>query len=213
VKGRVTIARKKRIEQYRQRTQQIVTASAQLIHEKGFHGTTLQDVADRLDFTKAALYYYVQDKEDLLFRIHMQTLEMTLAAVEAIVRSERTPPAKLRAFIDNQVRMVVGHPDLFTVYFNEKSHLTEEHAEAATKIERQIVQAITGAIREGVAAGFFHDVDPTVAAFAVMGASSWVYRWYRPQGRLSVEEVSEALQKVMLSGLETTKEQTTERRD
>ena len=202
LKGSVAIARKKRIEQHLHRTQEIVTASAQLIHEKGFHGTTLQDVADRLDFTKAALYYYVQDKEDLLFRIHMQSLEITLAAVEAIMRSDVPPPARLRAIIDNQVRLVASHPDLFAVYFNEKAHLTGEHFDSATKIERQIVQTVTGVIREGIAAGFFHNVDPTVAAFAVMGASSWVYRWYRPQGRLSIEEVSEILQKVMLCGFE-----------
>jgi len=202
LKGSGAIARRKRIEHHRQRTQQIVTASAQLIHQKGFHGTTLQDVAEQLDFTKAALYYYVHDKQDLLFRIHMQALEMALAAVESIAQSERTPPDKLAAFIDNQVRMIASHPDLFTVYFHEKAQLTAEHHEAVTQKERQIVHAIAEVIRDGVATGCFQQVDPTVAAFTIMGASSWVYRWYRPQGRHSIEEVSQILQTVLLSGLE-----------
>lgn len=159
-------------------------------------------MADQLDFTKAALYYYVEDKQDLLFRIHMQTLEMALAAVESIVQSERIPPARLRAFIDNQVRMIASHHELFTVYFHEKAHLTAEHHEAVTSRERQIVRAIAGVIRDGVATGYFQQVDPTVAAFTIMGASSWVYRWYRPLGRLSIEEVSQILQTVLLSGLE-----------
>ena len=159
-------------------------------------------MADQLDFTKAALYYYVQDKQDLLFRIHMQTLEMALAAIESIVQSNRSPPDKICAFIDNQVRMIANHPELFAVYFNEKSHLTAEHAEATTNIERQIMHVVADVIRAGNDAGFFQDVDPTVAAFAVMGASSWVYRWYRSQGRLSIEEISKILQTVILSGLE-----------
>jgi TetR/AcrR family transcriptional regulator, cholesterol catabolism regulator len=57
-------------------------------------------------------------------------------------------------------------------------------------------------LREGMATGAFQDVDPTVAALAALGASSWVYRWYRPGGRLSVDEVSNILQRVILSGLE-----------
>jgi len=202
LKGNTTIARRKHLEQHQRRTEQIVTTSAQLIQEKGFDGTTLQEVAAELDVTKAALYYYVKDKEDLLFRIHLHTLELALASVEAIVQSEQPPAAKVRALIDNQVRLITSRPELFTVYFNEKAHLSAEHGEAATRLERQIVQRMAMVLREGMATGAFQDVDPTVAALAALGASSWVYRWYRPGGRLSVDEVSNILQRVILSGLE-----------
>jgi TetR/AcrR family transcriptional regulator, cholesterol catabolism regulator len=152
--------------------------------------------------TKAALYYYVKDKEDLLFRIYQHTLELALASVEAIVQSEQSPATKVRALIDNQVRLITSRPELFTVYFNEKAHLSAEHNEAATRLERQIVQLIALVLREGIEALAFQDVDPTAAAFAVLGASSWVYRWYRKGGRLSVDEVSILLHRVILSGLE-----------
>lgn len=155
-----------------------------------------------MDVTKAALYYYVKDKEDLLFRIHRHTLELALASVEAIVQGAQSPADKVRALIDNQVRLITSRPELFTVYFNEKAHLSAEHAEAVTNLERQIVQRMTVVLRDGMVAGVFQDMDPTVAAFAVLGASSWVYRWYRPGGRLSVDEVSTNLQAVILSGLE-----------
>jgi TetR/AcrR family transcriptional regulator, cholesterol catabolism regulator len=202
LKGNSTIARRKHLEQHQRRTEQIVTTSAQLIQEKGFHGTTLQEVAEELDVTKAALYYYVKDKEDLLFRIYQHTLELALASVEAIVQSEQPPAEKVRALIDNQVRLITSRPELFTVYFHEKAHLSAEHGEVATRLERQIVQRVAMVLREGIASGAFQDIDTTVAAFSVLGASSWVYRWYRPGGRLSVGEVSTILQRVILSGLE-----------
>ena len=132
----------------------------------------------------------------------MQTLEMALAAVEAILQSQQPPAVKVRLFIDNQVRLIVSRPDLFTVYFNEKAYLTPEHSEAVSTIERQIVHAIATILRDGIAAGSFQEVDPTVAAFALLGASSWVYRWYRPAGRLSIDALSHTLQTVILSGLE-----------
>jgi len=202
VKGPITIARRKQPEQHQRRTEQIVTTSAHLIQEKGFHGTTLQDVAEELDVTKAALYYYVKDKEDLLFRIYTQTLELALASVEAIAQRAQSTADKVRALIDTQVRLITSRPELFTVYFNEKAHLSDEHREAVTQLERQIVHAVISVLREGMAAGALQEVDPIVAAFAVLGASSWVYRWYRPGGRLSVDEVSTILQAILLSGLE-----------
>lgn len=196
------MARKKSPEHHQERQEQIVQASAQLIQEKGFHGTTLQDVADQLDFTKAALYYYVEDKQALLFRIHQQLLEMVLAAVETIVKSEQTATEKVSQFLDTHIRLIANHPELFTVYFHEKSQLNPEHAAEATRMERQIVSALEIMLREGIEAGAFEALDPTVAAFALLGTSSWVYRWYRPQGRLSVEEVSDMLRKIVLRGLE-----------
>lgn len=196
------MARKKRLELHHERREQIVQASARLIQEKGFHGTTLQDVADQLDFTKAALYYYVEDKQELLFRIHEQALTMLLEAVEAIVQSDQPAAAKICAFIDTQVHIIINRLDLFTVYIHERSYLLPEHAEVVTNMERQIVRTLQTIIREGIATGAFEPLDPTIAAFAILGASSWVYRWYRPQGRLSIEEISKALQRVVLGGLE-----------
>jgi len=200
---RVIIARKKRPEQHQLRTQQILHASAQLMQERGFQGVTLQDVADELAFTKAALYYYIEDKQDVLFRIFLQTLDLALESAEETLRSELSPPEKIRVFIDRQVHLIAEHPELFTVYFNEKGHLTEEHAQAASEKERQIVHAIATIYRDGVNDGSFCQLDPTVATFAMMGVTNWVYRWYRPGGRLSIEEVSKMLQQIALQGVES----------
>src|SRR5215831_18866879 len=113
MKGQIAIARRKQPELHQRRTEQIVTTSAHLIQEKGFHGTTLEEVAEELEVTKAALYYYVKDKEDLLFRIHRHTLELALASVEAIMQSEQPPADKVSALIDTQVRLITSRPELF----------------------------------------------------------------------------------------------------
>jgi AcrR family transcriptional regulator len=197
-----TIARKKQSEQHQWRTQQILLASARLMRQKGFQGMTLQDVANELDFTKAALYYYVEDKQDVLFRIFLQALDMAVEMTESILHSQLSPSEKIRAFIDRQVHMIADYPELFTVYFNEKQHLSEEHALAATQRERQIVDAVATIYQEGSANGSFCDLDPMVATFAIMGTVNWVYRWYRPDGPRSLAEISQILQQATLRGLE-----------
>ena len=201
-KERWSYGEKKSQELHRERQEQIIQASAQLMQERGFQGMTLQEVADQLECTKAALYYYIEDKQALLFRIHSQVMTLLLEEVDRILRTDQSATLKARAFIESQVHLVANHPALFTVYFHEKNQLKPEHGEAVTQMERKIVRALETILRKGIESGDFELVDPTVAAFTIFGASSWVYRWYRPQGRLSIDEVALIVQRMVLQGVE-----------
>jgi AcrR family transcriptional regulator len=172
------------------------------MQQRGFAGTTVEDVTGQLDLTKAAFYYYVQNKEELLFQISTQTLELADAGIAAIERSAEPPERKLTAMVDSFVRLVAERPAFFTVYFQEKGHLAPEHLKTVTRIERKIVGAIERVIREGTASGAFRAVDPAVAAFAVLGMCFWVYKWFRPEGRSSVDEVSQTFQGLVLRGVQ-----------
>jgi AcrR family transcriptional regulator len=159
-------------------------------------------VTGQLDLTKAAFYYYVQNKEELLFQISTQTLELAEARIAAIERSAELPEEKLASMIDSFVRLVAERPAFFTVYFQEKGHLAPEHLRTVTRIERKIVGAIERVIREGTAGGAFRAIDPAVAAFAVLGMCFWVYKWFRPAGRSTVDEVSATFQALALRGVQ-----------
>jgi TetR/AcrR family transcriptional regulator, cholesterol catabolism regulator len=196
-----TPGRLRQAEQRRRRTQEILERSAQLIREKGFPGTTVEDVADQFDVTKAAIYYYVKDKQELLLQIHLQTLELALATVDEIAASDLTPPEKLRAFIRRHVGMIGERLDLFTVYFNEKHHLRSDDYATVTALERRLVDTLTRIYADGVASGYLRDLDPTVAALSILGMGSWIYRWYRPDGRLSLEQIAALMETVALEGM------------
>ncbi len=183
------------------RRQAILDAGALLMQQRGFVGTTVEDVTDHLDLTKAAFYYYVENKEELLFQISTQTLELADASISAIERSSAPADRKLTQMIDSFVRLVAERPSFFTVYFQEKGHLAPEHLRSVTKIERKIASALERVVRDGTAAGLFRKVDPAVAAFAILGMCFWVYTWFRPEGRASVAEVSAAFQTLGLQGL------------
>ena len=171
------------------------------MRERGFVGTTVEDVTDQLDLTKAAFYYYVENKEALLFQISTQTLELAEAGVSAIERSSAPPDEKLARMIDSFVRLVAERPAFFTVYFQEKGHLAPEHRRTVIKSERQIAGALERVLRDGASLGLFQAVDPAVAAFGILGMCFWVYTWFRPKGRATVDEVSAAFQSLALRGL------------
>jgi AcrR family transcriptional regulator len=182
------------------RRQDIFDAAALLMRRRGFVGTTIEEVAKQLAVTKAALYYYVENKEELLYQISTQTLGLALERIGALARSDAAPAKKLSEVIDTFVHLVAERPEFFTVYFQEKGHLSREHLRSVTKTERRIVDAVRTIYDEGVAAGKFRKLDPAVATFGLLGLCFWVYQWYRPAGRLSVEQVSAAFQDLAAHG-------------
>ena len=172
------------------------------MQQRGFVGTTVEDVTGHLDLTKAAFYYYVENKEELLFQISTQTLALADSSIAAIERSSATPDQKLAQMVDSFVRLVAERPAFFTVYFQEKGHLGADHLKAVTRVERKIASALERVLREGMSSGAFRrGQDPAVAAFGILGMCFWVYKWFRPSGRSSVDEVSAAFQALALTGL------------
>jgi AcrR family transcriptional regulator len=183
------------------RRQAILDAGALLMQDRGFVGTTVEDVTDHLDLTKAAFYYYVENKEELLFQISTQTLELADASISAIERSSEAADRKLGQMIDSFVRLVADRPSFFTVYFQEKGHLAPEHLKTVTRIERKIATALERVVRDGTSTGLFRKTDPAVAAFALLGMCFWIYKWFRPAGRATVDDVSTTFQALALQGL------------
>lgn len=171
------------------------------MQQRGFVGTTVEDVTGHLDLTKAAFYYYVENKEELLFQISTQTLALADASIAAIERSSATPDRKLAQMVDSFVRLVAERPAFFTVYFQEKGHLGADHLKAVTRIERKIATALERVLREGMTSGAFRAADPAVAAFGILGMCFWVYKWFRPAGRSNVDQVSATFQALALGGV------------
>src|SRR3977135_4285730 len=112
------------------------------MQQRGFVGTTVEDVTDQLDLTKAAFYYYVENKEELLFQISTQTLALADASIAALARSAAPPERKLALMTDSFVRLVAERPAFFTVYFQEKGHLDADHLKTVTRVERKIVRSL-----------------------------------------------------------------------
>src|SRR5258708_30714965 len=92
--------------------------------------------------------------------------------------------------VDSFVRLVAERQSFFTVYFQEKGHLAPDHLKTVTRIERKIADALERVLRDGMAAGTFGKSDAAVAAFAILGMCFWGYKWFRPEGRSTVHDVS-----------------------
>jgi AcrR family transcriptional regulator len=180
--------------------ERILEAGARLIHEKGYQATTIQDVADELEFSKAAFYYFVRNKQELLQQILLRTLTGALDTVVAIVHGPGQPDEKLLLVMDSFVRMVAERPETFSVYFRERAHLAPPHRDAATAMERRIAAELRHLYKEGVAAGRLREVPDEAAVFALLGMCFWTYEWFRADGRLTPAALSAAVRTLAAHG-------------
>jgi len=172
----------------------------QVFKRRGFRASTLEDVARQLNVTRPALYHYILDKQELLYQIYDQTMTKAMAEAERIVANSEEPHRRLRRLIRSYVELV-GQHDMFTIVFQDKAQLKPEHFAAITRRERAFVRLFETVYRDGVRKGEFRPLAPTIVAFGSIGMCSWIYKWFDPQGRLSLEQVADLFGDVVLTGV------------
>lgn len=182
------------------RREEILHAALRAFRHRGYHRTTLDDIARRLGVRKTALYHYFPDKEAILYECHRESL-VELDRIVAETRRLETPRERLRHVIREHVRVMTdtleGSPLAFEVTAFSKGP-REEIIAARDRYERELRRILASGMRTGA----FQKGDAKVAAFAVLGAINWIARWYRPEGALQAEELGDRFADLFLGGLE-----------
>lgn len=185
--GRVARKRIRRINE-------ILRVAAEVLGERGYQGTSLEEVADRLDLAKASLYHYFASKEALFSAALGTAAEEVIGRLTAIADEEGSAAQRLRRLIVEQVRFT-------TEEYPELSRLFLRRFEWPESIDQKIHdwQARHDAIfkrviEEGAAAGELRVADPGVARQCLIGAVNFVPFWgYKPDGRYSNDELVEVV--------------------
>jgi AcrR family transcriptional regulator len=187
-----------RAKRSRRRTE-ILHAALRAFRERGYHATTLDDIAERLGVGKTALYHYFPDKEAILFACHQESL----AELDRILRGARryaSATERLAYVIREHVRVMTdtleGSPLAFEV-----PALSPARQRPIIAARDRYELALRRMITEGIAAGEFREVESKIAAFAILGAINWIARWYRPEGSLHAQELGRQFADHLVGGL------------
>jgi AcrR family transcriptional regulator len=187
-------------EKRRRRQEEILHAALRAFRDKGYHATTLDDIAARLGIRKTALYHYFRDKEAILHACHRESLAEVGGLLEEARRRHTSAAERLAFVIREHVRVMTdtleGSPLAFEVSALSPAHQAEIIA-ARDRYERGLRDLIV----RGVADGEFRSVDPKTAAFAIFGAINWIARWYRPEGSLHAAELGAEFADHLVGGL------------
>jgi AcrR family transcriptional regulator len=183
------------------RRAEIYRTAAAIIRERGFAGTSVNDIARALGMTKAGLYHYISGKEALLFEIMNFGMERVDAEVVRPVKGVRDPADRLRQLLVRHARIATRARGAVSLVMEETRALPPPLRKKIMRRMRAYFDVVRDTLKELEAAGQLQDVDPTVAAFSLFGTIHWLPRWFRPGGRLTVEDAADEIAKVALHGI------------
>jgi AcrR family transcriptional regulator len=182
-----------------QRLEDIVETGIKVFHERGYDAGTLDDVAEVLQLRRASLYHYLRSKGELLYLIFDRAIKKALERLDQIADID-DPKVQILAFVEHQARMVAQDPGLFAVAFDHRTRLEKEFADRILQDERDYVRRVTAMVERAKQAGMFAEVDPRHAAHALIGISTWVYKWFDPE-RDNYSDVARDLVAIVRVGL------------
>ncbi|PXY18949.1 hypothetical protein BAY60_29420 [Prauserella muralis] len=197
---RPAVGRKRRKQHARR--QEVLDTAARMFFERGYDGTTTQDIGAALGLLKGSVYYYISSKEDLLFELIQQYHDDTRRHFEAILASEGSPVEKLRELIAVDTAHAARNLERSTLFYTEWRSLSEERQAVIIAERSRHERAVQEWITEAQASGRIRpEVDPKIASFGIFGMVNSVYRWFSPGGRKTAEEIGRDFSDLILDGL------------
>lgn len=185
------------------RREELLAVATKLFAARGYHGTRMDDVADVVGLNKATVYHYYASKSLILFDIYQRAADNTLAAVHD--DPSWTAREALYQYTVRLLTAIAGNPEGAAVYFQEQPYITEwfsedQVAEIREK-EAQVYEHVHGVIDRGIVSGEFHECDSHVLALGYIGMTLGSYRWLRPSGRRTAQEIAAEFSTALLRGL------------
>ena len=162
------------------RRSQLTRTAARLFAEKGYHGTSIGDLAAAMGVQKGSLYAHIDSKQDLLYEATREGAQAFHTALDAV--PEDAPVAeRIRLALRGHLRVVAEQLDVATVFTREWRYLEGERALEFLAERRRYEERIRALFREGrEAGGLRSDLDDAAATLLVLSAANWAYTWLRP---------------------------------
>ena len=181
------------------RRTELTREAARLFAEKGYHGTSIGDLADAMGVQKASLYHHIESKADLLWDVARDGAAAFHAALDEI--DERLSAVeKLRLALRAHLRVVSEQLDIATVFVREWRYLDGQRRDEFLAERRRYEERIRALFREGVEQSELRtDLDVNVAALVFLSAANWAYTWL--QAGRATDELADRFIELLVDGM------------
>jgi AcrR family transcriptional regulator len=181
------------------RRSELTREAARLFAEKGYHGTSIGDLAKALGVQKGSLYAHIASKQDLLYETMRDGADAFHAALDAIP-DDLPATEKIRLAFRAHLRVVAEQLDVATVFVQEWRYLEGERREEILDERRRYEERIRALLREGRELGNLRtDLDDATAALLLLSAANWAYTWLQP-GR-DTDELADRFYALLVDGM------------
>lgn len=180
---------------------EIVNAAIQLFQQKGYHATSMQDIADAVGLQKGSLYHYITSKDDLLVDIIHDAIAQYNARLAEVRSMDLPVRRKLELAVRYHLKGIAEKLGMLTIFLRESYALEPDKAKVLDEESARYNRMFEELFQEGIDSGEVRGLDPKLATRTVLGACNWFYRWYRPDGARSIDELADFFVDVLFNGI------------
>jgi AcrR family transcriptional regulator len=184
------------------RREEILATAIRAFSAKGYSQVSLQEIAEEMGITKAAIYYYFKQKDEILGEALTRAgVALAESVREVAERDDLTPTEQVHEMLAAHIRNLLSHRALYSVYFSDISQVAPQLREELLKEERWYARAFAQVIEAGIESGEFRVVNPRPTTLALLGMCNSALRWFQPSHGLSGNELAEALAALAIRGI------------
>jgi AcrR family transcriptional regulator len=168
----------------------LLKAAADCFNRKGYSGTSLKDVANKLGLTDPALYYYVRNKEELVYLCYVRAAEIGRKAMERATVEGRNGLEQVRLYLRYHIEGMVGETGPIAI-MSEIPSLKPGHRDEVLELSRKHSLNFEALLERGISDGSIADCNVRMTGNAIMGAINWIPKWYHGDERMALEIIGE----------------------
>ena len=186
---------------YDQKLVHVLKTSAAIFAEKGYHSTSIRDIARATEMSLSGLYYYFKSKDELLFLIQDYCFSTVIEDCHKLLDGVDDPVHRLKLLIENHLHYFVHNMNEMKVLSHEANSISGDLFRKVNSKKRQYVDLVMALLEEIAREHRVSGVDLKVATFSLFGMMNWIYNWYNPRKDVNVAGLAQNITRIFLSGL------------
>lgn len=181
--------------------EEILARAAELFYEKGYHATTIEDVARKVGMLKGSLYYYIRSKEDLLYELLLGIIVKGVEHASKAINGIADPTERLEKAVEAQIEHIIQNQTYVGLFLHEFNTLNGKRQKRIQEEMLKYQKIFVDAIREGQKQGQFVEADTLLLTDAILGMTNWIYRWYPGTRNPGLDNVKKAFISFIMNGI------------
>ncbi|MGI8315234.1 TetR/AcrR family transcriptional regulator [Halobacillus mangrovi] len=179
--------------------ERIIQTSLELFERHGFHGVTVNQIVEASHTSKGGFYHHFQSKEELLFVIHDTFITYVLKEAQAANITHNSPVEKIQSIVQSFVGVFDLYKPHISVFYQESNYLKPVYEEQIKHKRDVFKKMVFDVIQEGQESGHFRKELPhEITGMAILGMVNWIYKWYRRDGKYSIDEIADVFTDLIL---------------
>lgn len=183
------------------RLEEVLQSAANIFFAKGFHASSIEDVARDVGMLKGSLYYYIKSKDDLLFQLLLAGIEDSDAFIAQQIDPAGDPVEQLERAIRAQIDYIIRNRVQFGLFLHEFDSLSGKRQHKLISVMSRYNARFVDLVRRGQEQGKLIQGEPWIIVNGILGMCNWLYRWYDTDESSDPEQVKQIFLRMLLQGI------------